>query len=85
MLGGLRAGNYAVHFRDAAGKYAPEYWQDQPSVNTAGAVAVTSGQTHTGIDAQLEVGGTIAGTVTAGAQPVEHEIVERPHEGRAGC
>ncbi|MFT4187362.1 MAG: carboxypeptidase regulatory-like domain-containing protein [Aeromicrobium sp.] len=44
--------------------YAHEYWNDQASIATADRVSAQPGQTVTGMNAQLDLGGSISGTVT---------------------
>lgn len=62
---GLSAGSYRVEFGDPSGRgYITEFYDDSASISGAKPVAVTSGGLTNGIDAQLEIGGTITGTVT---------------------
>ncbi|MCX6563290.1 MAG: carboxypeptidase-like regulatory domain-containing protein, partial [Candidatus Aminicenantes bacterium] len=61
----LATDQYRVRFETySAGNYLPEWYNDKSSFVTADNVAVTDGATTSGIDAQLAVGGIIAGTVT---------------------
>ncbi len=71
-VGGLTAGDYKVRFRPAA-PYFGEWWDDQSSFSTANPVTVALGADTSGINAILEVGGSISGTVTdqATGHPVE--------------
>ena len=72
---GLPAGLYRVRFSDCSGGgYLSEYFDDTRSAGSAVLVAVSSGQTTSGIDAGLASGGRIAGTVTdaASGQPVPY-------------
>jgi hypothetical protein len=47
-----------------SGNFVPEYYNNRTSSSTADPVTVTAGQNTTGIDAQLEPGGSISGRVT---------------------
>ena len=61
----MNTGRYRVCFGDATdGTYAQACYQDAPTVDGATEVAVTVGQTITGINAKLATAGHIAGTVT---------------------
>ena len=63
---GLPAGSYKVRFDPPPGSpYIDEWWNDKPSSASADLVAVAAGEEHTGIDAVLARGATIAGHVTA--------------------
>ena len=66
-VGGLPAGDYVVHFRDPAGTYAYEWYDDTPNWQSAEVVSVTAGADTPGIDAALGPGGSMSGTVTAEA------------------
>jgi len=69
LLTAIPAGSYALFFRGdgiSAG-YAPEYYLNQPDRAHATTVTVTAGNTVTGIDEPLDLGGRIEGTVTAAA------------------
>jgi hypothetical protein len=74
-LSGLATGSYKVRFHPCAHPslgYVEEWFDNKPTFATAGAVAVTDGQTTSARDAQLALGGQITGTVTDEAdQPVE--------------
>jgi protocatechuate 3,4-dioxygenase beta subunit/subtilase family serine protease len=71
---GLPAGNYKVHF--GANAYLEEWHNDKPDSASADAVSVTLGQ-ETEVNAQLTLGGSIAGTVTDGAgEPIPNVYVE---------
>jgi hypothetical protein len=63
---GLASGSYEVKF--APGKsglnYVSQYYKNKSSATTAEPVAVVQGKTTENIDAQLEAGGEISGTVT---------------------
>lgn len=63
---GLLAGRYRVLFLPGCGygsRYLPQYWPDASSPGQARAIAVRLRHTVTGINARLQVGGTVTGTV----------------------
>ena len=60
----LDPGSYWVGFYDASGQYAEQYWKDARRFADGVAVAVQSSTVTQGIDAQLELAGSISGTVT---------------------
>jgi 5-hydroxyisourate hydrolase-like protein (transthyretin family) len=77
----LAAGNYKLFFRFYSGEhtiYAPEWYEDQHDQDNANLVAVKNGQTTSGIDDSLNVGGQITGVVTAldGGAPLGNAYVE---------
>jgi len=61
---GLAAGSYAVEFSDVTPGYVTQYYNDQSSPIHAQPVSVEAGTTKSGIDAELMLGGRIAGRVT---------------------
>jgi protocatechuate 3,4-dioxygenase beta subunit len=65
LITGLAPGNYTVFFDPTCGAVplAPQWYNDKSSQATADSVAVTVGQTTTGIDAALQPDGEITGTV----------------------
>ncbi|MGB0384201.1 MAG: carboxypeptidase regulatory-like domain-containing protein [Ardenticatenaceae bacterium] len=63
-VAGLRSGTYRVGFNDWTGRYLPEFYLDAPDLDSATDVSVTFGETTTGIDAQLDDGDHITGTVS---------------------
>ena len=69
-IGGLVSGSYSVEFID--GGYVSEYYKDRTTTQAPDPVRITAGQATTGIDAALQHGGTITGTVTDAStgQPV---------------
>jgi hypothetical protein len=71
----LAAGQYDVDFTPSAGNYLAQWWNDQPTQATANSVALTTGSTAAGIDAQLASGATISGTVSSASGPVEGATV----------
>ncbi len=63
----LAAGSYVVEFTDGcgnAGNYADQYYANQLSYAAATPVTVMAASTTPGIDASLQPGGAITGTVT---------------------
>lgn len=66
-IGGLPAGQYVVRFEPAPsdqGIYLSEYYDDRAGPSAARLVQVSTGAVTPNIDAALDVGGTIIGTVT---------------------
>ena len=63
-VGGMSSGQYKIFFRSFQKNYVPEWYNDKASFDTAEQVTVTIGQTTSGIDAQLALGGIILGRVT---------------------
>jgi len=66
VITGLPSGSYEVEFAPAVGSgldFAPQFWQASSSFSTAAIVSVTAGATTTAIDATLQPGGEIGGTV----------------------
>ncbi len=66
----LVGGEYMVVFRAPSNgplDYAPLYYDDQASFEQANEVAVTAGETTTGIDVAMQPGGNITGQVTVAA------------------
>ncbi len=65
-VNGIPAGDKKVEFStgNASGNYLGEWYNDKNSFENGDTVAVTDGQTTTGIDAQLTQGGEITGQVT---------------------
>ncbi|MCK6079029.1 carboxypeptidase regulatory-like domain-containing protein [Microbacterium sp. EYE_5] len=61
---GLPNGSYLVRFSTFGGNAADEWWRDAASRRAATAVTIVDGRSVTGVDAQLEAGATIKGTVT---------------------
>lgn len=63
---GVRAGVVTkVKFTPGPGKYVGQYYEDEPSYASAETVTVNASQTTPNIDAALEEGATIHGTVTS--------------------
>jgi hypothetical protein len=71
---GLAAGQYDVYFSSGCGNegsYLPQWYDNQPTQETADAVSVSVGETTGSIDAVMQPGGSISGTVTvAGDGPL---------------
>ncbi len=63
---GIPAGTYTLRFSPPFnhGNYLQQWWNDQPTQETANTVTVGSAQTLTGYDAVLGVGASISGKVT---------------------
>ncbi len=73
----LEPGDYVVEFYYYGGNYVPEWYDDKPDLYNADPVSVTDGGLTPGINAILEVGGEITGTVTAedSGDPLENVSV----------
>jgi hypothetical protein len=68
----LTAGSYKVRFStvpESTLNFAAQYYKEKSSFTTAEAVPVLEGKTTEKIDAELQVGGKIEGTVTEAASP----------------
>jgi hypothetical protein len=66
----LASGEYTVEFHaplESALNYLPQFYGEQPVSPDGGKVSVTAGETTSGIDAAMQPGGIIMGTVTAAA------------------
>jgi carboxypeptidase family protein len=66
----LRAGSYTIGFLPgcggaSSGSYAPQYYANAANPLAATPVALSGGQTRTGIDVSLQPGGTVTGQVTS--------------------
>ena len=72
-ISGLPSGTYRVQFWDANGAYLPEWYDNQPDLDSATDITVNAPDTTAGINASLEQGGHISGTVTApdGTTPLQ--------------
>ena len=67
-INALSTGSYTVEFYTGcgnSGNYATQYYNDQPSIYNANPVSVTVPSTTTDINAVMQPGVTITGTVTA--------------------
>jgi len=61
----IAAGSYAVEFAPCTNPYyVTQYYDDEPTLGSADPVSVSAGTTQTGVDAAMELGGQITGTVT---------------------
>lgn len=58
----LAPGPYRVEFQPT--DFMPEFWSNAATVQTAKSINVSSGRTVTGIDAQLDYGASLSGTIT---------------------
>lgn len=74
---GLPAGSYKVAFYGAGLGFADQYYDEADTLATAKTIALAAGQTVGGIDAQLQVGGSISGVVTSAAtgRPLSEVLV----------
>lgn len=66
-LTGIQPGNYTVAFFGGCGNttsVAPQFYNNQPSEETASLVKLAGGKTTANIDAAMQPGGVIAGVVT---------------------
>jgi len=80
-------GSYKILFRphvtceiicQPATDYVFQYWNDQSTLEAAGAVVVKESQATTGVNAELQLGGRISGRVTTAAiapQPIANLMV----------
>jgi hypothetical protein len=77
-MGQLPAGEARVQFFDcnATGNYVEQWFDHKPSFDDATPIMLTEGGARTGVDAQLEAGGGVSGTVTGpGGTGVENICV----------
>lgn len=66
----LTPGSYQLGFIDCLHhNYLPQWWQNQPTQQTATFITVSSGVVTSGIDAALSLGGKISGVVTNNTKP----------------
>ncbi|WP_205474310.1 carboxypeptidase regulatory-like domain-containing protein [Nocardioides sp. SYSU D00038] len=64
-VGDLPPGTYRLGYRDWSGNdYADEYWNNQPDLASAADISLAAGATRTLVNAQLQPGATLSGTVT---------------------
>jgi 5-hydroxyisourate hydrolase-like protein (transthyretin family) len=68
-IGNLAAGSYTLKFSAWEADAFSEWWQNQPSRDTADPLTVAAGDTLTDIDADLEKSATISGTVSGDGAP----------------
>ena len=67
VINQLSAGTYQVGFTSGcgnSGNYAPNWYDNQPSQNTATPITLTTGEINSDVDAVLQPGATITGKVT---------------------
>jgi hypothetical protein len=69
VIAGLSTDSYTVQFEalSEAGNYAPQLYNAKTLTEEPTPIAVTAGETRSGINAALTAGGEISGTVTAAA------------------
>ena len=74
---GLPAGSYTVAFYGAGLGFANQYYDEADTLATAETIALSTGQTVGGIDARLQLGGSISGLVTSGVtgRPLPYVLV----------
>jgi hypothetical protein len=74
---GLPTGDYTVAFYGAGIGFANQYYDEADTLATAETIALSSGEIVGGIDARLQVGGSISGLVTSGAsgRPLPNVLV----------
>jgi hypothetical protein len=87
---GLLAGSYTVEFSDVTPGYVTQFYEDESSPLHARPVTVEAGFTKPGIDAELVMGGRIAGKVVDATTraPIEDVLVcafEDALESGGGC
>jgi hypothetical protein len=88
---GLPHDEYEIRFAvppEGLANYAPQYWHDASTPNSAELLKVKAGETAASIDAQLAIGGEIIGTTTdasTGLPLGEAEICTAFIEGEAGA
>ena len=77
-LGGLATGTYRVEFNDSTNSALTQYFNDEPTIGQADAVAVTAGATTANIDATLAGEATVSGTITdaTNGNPISYAHVE---------
>jgi Carboxypeptidase regulatory-like domain len=76
VLTELPAGEYKIEFWPPEGPLLPQLYDHQYSFREADLVSVKDGEAVAGIDAALEVGGEISGTVYSGATGAPLEGIE---------
>lgn len=84
-LSNIPSGDYKIFFFpfQCTPNYAFEWFNDKSSFETAEIISVYNGQTASGIDARLELGGIISGRVTdlngQGIQNIYHKLYDINH------
>ncbi len=66
----LPRGTYALAFNDPNKQYATEYYDNAYVLSETVSISVTTNQIITGMNAQLELGGHISGTITIMGEPI---------------
>jgi hypothetical protein len=86
-IGGLPGGSYRVYFESGSLNYLPQYYSGKETEAEATSVPVTVGATTGSIDAAMQRGAEISGTVTAasGHAPLEDIDVCVSDVGRSDC
>ena len=76
-LAALETGSYKVEFTDFAQNLVKQYYHGKASIGQANAVAVTAGDATPEVDAALQPGGSLAGTITdaRGGSPIAYGSV----------
>lgn len=74
---GLRGGGHTVVFYGAEAGFANQYYDEADTFATARTIALSTDETTSGIDARLQVGGSIGGLVTSAAtgRPLPNVLV----------
>lgn len=70
QIDGLPAGTFRVRFTDVSGELISESWNDAAQIEDGADIAVTAGEVSDSIDAVLEPGHHIIGTITGGGTGV---------------
>lgn len=70
VVGSLAPADYVIRFSDENQNFAQEYFDDGAAPSSASAVGVIAGAITESIDAVLEAGGSISGTVTSADGPI---------------
>jgi len=75
---GVPTGTYQLDFTNPYGRYIEQWYDNVPDQASAAVVQVTQPTAQTGIDAAMQLGGNITGTVTAsdGSAPLSNICVE---------
>jgi len=70
MIEGIVPGTYRIRFRDTAGYYLTQYFQDSLTSGAAQLVELGPGEVMPNVDAAMHPGGTLGGRVTFGSGEV---------------
>ncbi len=85
---GVLTGEYRVEFANAGHNYLTQYYNNKTSFSEGGLVSVTTGATTPSINAAMQPGGRITGTVTGlvSKAPIAHiGVCASPHTGGVGA